>query len=78
MLWGGFAVAQTSQQNQHQTMAEFLQLQPDCISLSDQCIICRKDKESWACSTPGIACLATSWECRATSKALEKEKKTNQ
>ena len=38
---------------------------PDCAEWTDACLVCRRDGEIFACSTPGPACLPEPVVCRA-------------
>jgi len=36
---------------------------PSCSALTNGCLACWGDGESFECSTPGIACIVTEWSC---------------
>ncbi|WP_431319987.1 hypothetical protein [Rhizobium sp. YTU87027] len=46
-----------------QSMADFMNRNPDCMEFSDQCSICAVVDGKAACSTPSIACIKAPYVC---------------
>lgn len=47
----------------------FLRAHPDCLEITDACMVCRIEQGEAHCSTPGIACIKTTLACSRSRPA---------
>lgn len=54
-----------AQQQEETTVQAWGGAHPECGEWSDACVVCKREGDKAACSTPGIACTPQPTACRA-------------